>query len=225
MPGRRHRRRLLRPLVASAVACIVVTGCGSSGPARARESVNGVFVGRRGGRRITVIGDSITELSRPAIVAALARRDEVRVDGFSGHTIRGALRALAAQVATHPDVAVVNLGTNDMVDEHRAWEPDLGRMLKLVTGVPCVEVFTVYDGAHVPPGANIGTSINERLASAAAAGSIHLIDWNAAVHRDPGLVVADEIHPDLRGQRWIARSIRSAIAADCGQRDRGAAGK
>jgi lysophospholipase L1-like esterase len=205
-----------RPLVALVLAGAVVTGCGSDGgPARVRESVNGVFVGRDGGRRIVIAGDSITDLSRPAIVAALAHRYEVRVDGFTGRTIGGVLPALAAQVATHPDVAVVNLGTNDMVYEHRAWRPDLERMLRLVAEVPCVEVFTIYDGAHEPPGANIGTSINARLAATAAAGSVHLVDWNAAVRVHPGLVVADRIHPSLPGQRWIARSIRDAIASDC----------
>ena len=162
-----HPARFGRPLVVLVLACAVLAGCGSDGgPARARESVNGVFVGRRGGRRIVIAGDSITELSRPAIVAALARRDEVRVDGYSGHTIGGVLPALAAQVATRPDVAVVNLGTNDMVKEHRAWQPDLERMLHLVADVPCAVVFTIYDGAHPPPGANIGTAINARLAAA-----------------------------------------------------------
>ena len=76
-------------------------------------------------------------------------------------------------------------------------------------------MFTIYDGDHPPAGANIGTRINARLAAAAASGSLHLIDWNAAVHRDPSLVVADGIHPGESGQRWIAASIRDGIRADC----------
>ena len=118
-------------------------------------------------------------------------------------------------MATHPDIAVVNLGTNDMDRENPSWRPDLDRMLALVAGVPCVEAFTIYDGHHRPAGDNIGTRIDERLATAAAAGSIHLVDWNAAVHRDPTLVVSDRIHPDPAGQRWIAATLRDRIRADC----------
>ena len=76
-------------------------------------------------------------------------------------------------------------------------------------------VVTIYEGRHLPVDANIGTRINARLTAAAAKGSVHLVDWNAAVHRDPGLIVADGIHPDLGGQRWIARSIRDAVDSDC----------
>src|SRR5205085_9598653 len=107
-----------------------------------------------------------------------------------------------------------NLGTNDLDRENPHWRADLDRVLALVAVVPCVEVVTIYDGRHLPAGANIGTKINARLTAAAANGSIHLVDWNAAVHRDPGLIVADGIHPDVDGQRWIARSIRDAIGGD-----------
>lgn len=208
--------RITRLLVALVLAAAVVAGCGSDdGPSAGTESVNGEFVGTRGGRRVVVVGDSITELSRDAIVAALEDRAEVRVDGFSGRRIAGVLPHLADAVATSPDVAVVNLGTNDMLDEHEAFGPDLDRMLGLAGRVPCAVVVTIHDGVHEPVDANIGTAINEHLRAAAATGSIHLVDWNAAVHRDPGLVVDDGIHPNTRGQRWIADAIRDAIRSDC----------
>jgi lysophospholipase L1-like esterase len=206
--------RLARPLVVVALVYAVLAGCGAS-RAGDRESTNGVFVGRRGAPRVVIAGDSITGLARPGIVAALENRYELRIDAFSGHTIGGVLPALVEQVATRPDIAVVNLGTNDMDHEYRGWRPDLERMLAVVAEVPCVEVFTVYDGRHPPPGANIGTSIDERLIVAESAGSIHLIDWNAAVRRNQRLIVADGIHPSIPGQRWIARAIGDAIATDC----------
>jgi hypothetical protein len=87
-------------------------------------------------------------------------------------------------------------------------------MLAVVAPVPCVELVTVYDGHRRPVDANIGTEINARIARAAT-GTVHLVDWNAAVHRDPGLVVADGIHPDLTGQQWLAHALRAAIDADC----------
>lgn len=217
MPGRFARLvRSARSLTALALVGAAVAGCSGDGDAAGHAgSTNGVFVGRRGAPRVVIAGDSITALSRPVIVAALEDRYRVRIDAFSGRTIGEVVPALAQQVATRPAVAVVNLGTNDMDHGHRRWEPDLDRMLHLVADVPCVEVFTIYDGLHPPPGANIGTDINARLTAAAAAGSVHLIDWNAAVRRDPGLIVADGIHPSISGQRWIARAIRDAIATDC----------
>jgi lysophospholipase L1-like esterase len=154
-------------------------------------------------------------MSRARIIGALTGRYRVRVDAVTGLTIAQMTAAISAQTATNPDVAVVNLGTNDMDRENRSWRADLDRMLEVVANVPCVEIFTVYDGRHPPAGANVGTQINARLAAVAAARSIHLIDWNAAVHRDPGLVVADGIHPGAAGQRWIADTVRNEIRADC----------
>ncbi len=139
----------------------------------------------------------------------------MRVNAYSGHTIAEVTPAIRRQVATHPAVEVVNLGTNDLDQENPHWRADLARMLRLVAGVPCVAVLTVYDGRHLPVDANIGTRINARLAAAAARGSIHLVDWNAEVHRHPDVIVADGIHPNDDGQRWIARSVRDSIDTEC----------
>jgi lysophospholipase L1-like esterase len=174
----------------------------------------GHYVGPRGAPKVTIAGDSITELSRPALLAALTDRYRVRIDAFSGHTIAQVTPALVSQVASGPDVAIVNLGTNDMDQENPNWEPALDRMLATVAPVPCVELVTIYDGRHSPAGANIGTEINSRFAGVAS-GSVHLVDWNAAVHRDPGLIGTDGIHPVLEGQRWLARALRDAIDTDC----------
>lgn len=208
--------RALRPLLALQLVWALAVGCaGSDDRAAARKPTRNAYVGPRGAPRVAIAGDSITALARTRIVAALDDSFRVRVNAFSGRTIAKVTPAIAKQVATRPDVAVVNLGTNDMDRENAKWRAGLDRMLALVASVPCVEIVTVYDGRHRPVDANIGTRINARLAAAAAAGSIHLIDWNAAVHRDPDLVVADGIHPDVAGQRWIAESIRDAIRADC----------
>jgi lysophospholipase L1-like esterase len=205
--------RAVRLLLTLAVVVSLVAACaGSDGP---RVPIGDGYVGRRHAPRVAVAGDSITALARSEIVAALEVAYRVRVNAFSGHTIAQVRPAIRRQVATHPDIAVVNLGTNDMDRGHTRWRADLDRMLTIVASVPCVEIFTVYDGRHPPAGANIGTRINARLAEVAAAGSVHLIDWNAAVHRDPDLVVADGIHPGAAGQRWIADSLRDEIRADC----------
>jgi hypothetical protein len=163
---------------------------------------------------VAIAGDSITELSRVRILATLTDDYRVRIDAFTGRTIAQVTPSVIEQVATRPAVEVLNLGTNDLLPPNPAWRTDLDRMLALAAPVPCVEVFTVYDG-HPPGAANLGTEIDARLAQVAATGSVHLIDWNAAVHADPGLVVADHIHPGARGQRWIATSIRDHIRRDC----------
>ncbi len=212
-----HRRipRAIGVLLVLPFVGALAAGCGSSGGASsaAQPATHG-YHGRAGAPRVAIAGDSITALSRDRIVAALTDRYRVRVNAYSGHTIAQVTPAIQRQVATHPDVEVVNLGTNDLDQENPGWRAALDRMLQLVASVPCVEVFTIYDGRHLPVDANIGTEINARLA-AAGKGSIHLVDWNAEVHRDPNLLVADGIHPDLDGQRWIARSIRDAIRKDC----------
>jgi lysophospholipase L1-like esterase len=194
----------------------LVAGCGGSdGASAVREPTGQWYRGLAGAPRVAIGGDSITALSRDRIVGALTDRYRVLVNAYSGRTIAEVTPAIARQVATHPDIEVVNLGTNDLDRENPRWRADLDRMLRLVAGVPCVVAVTIYDGRHLPVDANIGTEINARLRAVAAEGSVHLVDWNAAVHRDPGLIVADGIHPDLGGQRWLARSIRDAIDTDC----------
>jgi hypothetical protein len=203
-------------LLALTVASVPAAGCTSDAEPRAVERpVEHGYVGRRGAPRVAIAGDSITALARAEIVSTLRHHYRVRVDAFSGRTIAGVGPAIARQAATRPDVVVVNIGTNDMDHGPTRWRADLDRVLATVASVPCVEAFTVYDGRRRPARAQIGREINARLAELAASGSIHLIDWNAAVHRDPHLVVADRIHPGGAGQRWIATSIRAAIRADC----------
>ncbi len=207
--------RALRPLLALPLVGVLAVGCAGSDERPAGRKAGTAYVGARGAPRVAIAGDSITALARTRIRSVLDDSFRVRINAFSGRTIAQVTPAIVRQIATHPDVAVVNLGTNDMDQENPRWRAGLDRMLALVANVPCVEIFTVYDGRHLPADANIGTQINARLAAAAASGSVHLVDWNAAVHRDPDLVVSDGIHPGIAGQRWIAESIRDAIRADC----------
>jgi lysophospholipase L1-like esterase len=208
-------RRVVRAGSALVLAAAIVSGCASGGGgSRADESSK--YEGRAGGPKVAIVGDSITELSRARIVEALTDDQRVRIDASTGYTIAQMTPEIRRQVATRPDVVVVNLGTNDMDLENPRWRRDVDRMLDLVAEVPCVELVTVHDGVHDPVGANVGTSINARLGEVAAARrSFHLIDWNTAVRERPGLVVADGIHPTAAGQRFLADAIRDAIRDDC----------
>jgi lysophospholipase L1-like esterase len=44
---------------------------------------------------------------------------------------------------------------------------------------------------------------------------VHVIDWNAAVHADFGLIELDGVHPTHKGERWIALHIASTLRDVC----------
>lgn len=175
------------------------------------------------GPRVTIAGDSITNQSNPLTSAALASAYHHRIQGFPGFTIAGVQPTVALQVATAPDVSVINLGTNDMGQNNANWQSDptpgvgdFDEVVALVAPIPCVEFVTIYDGFHAPANNNVGTAINAYLAALVGTNpSMHLIDWNAAVDANPALLSSDHVHPTTAGRQWLADNIRTAIDTDC----------
>ena len=175
------------------------------------------------GPRVTIAGDSITTMSTPRTAAALADAYHHRIQGYPGSMIAGVQPTVALQVATAPDVSVINLGTNDMGREDCQSDPapcvgDFDEMVALLAPIPCVELVTIYDGYRFPANNNVGTAINAYLVALVASDSSrHLIDWNAAVDANPALLSSfDHVHPTTAGQQWLADNTRAAIDTDCG---------
>jgi hypothetical protein len=103
--------------VAGVVLLVLVLAVGCGGrvvDAQADEPVE--VVALAGPRTIAVIGDSISEQSKPSLERYGAAHDlTLDVDATSGYMTREKQDAAEQAAATHPAAAVIALGTNDAV--------------------------------------------------------------------------------------------------------------
>ena len=170
---------------------------------------------------VAVVGDSITFMARHDIATALKARYRPVIHAEIGQRIDQMLPTLRGVLRTHPFAVVVDVGTNDVLQgkTHPDWRTGFSRMVAELTPVRCAVLTTVSTrvaGPNVAPG--VASAINRAIAEAASAhGNLHVVDWNAAVHRPNGatLLGADKIHPSPAGQGALALMLRSAIDDDC----------
>jgi len=172
-------------------------------------------------RTVSVVGDSITVVSRPAISSALAGAYETDIRGIWGQRIDQMLPTLSAVLRQHPSAVVVNLGSNDAIqaETHRGWQSSFARMIALLSPTRCVlltTISTLLDARNPPP--PVAADINAAIEGVTSRyRNFHIVDWNAAVHANNGrtLLSPDRIHPSPVGQLTLAALIRSALDGDC----------
>jgi hypothetical protein len=172
-------------------------------------------------RTVSVVGDSITVVARPDISSALFGAYEADIHGKWGQRIDQMLPTLSSVLRRHPSAVVVNLGSNDAIqaETHHGWQSSFDRMVAMLASTQCVlltTISTLLDARNPPPpvAAEIDAAIS-RVASARR--NFHVVDWNAAVHADNGVMLLspDRIHPSPAGQLTLATLIRSALDDDC----------
>ena len=137
--------------------------------------------------------------------------------GVSGDTTAGALARLPrvlARLTRRPDLAIVELGANDLL---RGVQPDaMGRNLDAILvelarcGIP-----VLLAGMMAPPFLGMwATSYNEVFPRVAAAHGAALYPFFLdGVVGDPSLVLADGMHPNARAIGMVARRILPHVEA------------
>ena len=185
-----------RPLVVGGllIALAALTGCGGSDS----------------GARVLVIGDSITEGSRDQIAQALeADAWQPTIEARGGTTIvdwTSRSRALARFVK--PEVAVVELGTNQRGDE-AAVGAAIDRVMHGLRTVPTVLWLNVQQHKFVPPQPS---AVNTALEMAAFRWSnLQVLDFNSYFAEKAQWHTPDGVHPSEAGKAAIARFIRNAV--------------
>ncbi|SEI96166.1 acyltransferase family protein [Demequina mangrovi] len=156
------------------------------------------------GKEITVVGDSVTLGSAPALAEALPG---VAVDAEVGRQFAvgvDRIAQLARKDRLRPYV-VVALGTNGAVTPE-----EMDRLLRVV-GDRTVVLVTPYGDRSWMAG-----SQKQVRAAAKRHDNVVLADWQRAVEADPGLLGPDGIHPDDEGSAVFAtvvkRALRSAVS-------------
>jgi lysophospholipase L1-like esterase len=149
------------------------------------------YQGASGAPRVAFVGDSTTALAAMptdlmpdgAIADAFAEDYRIHLEAQFGQTIGDMLDEVETVLDDRggpPDALVVNLGTNDVIEDTTDWADDLDRLLELVADHPCVLLVTVNEStdAFLGPERTTAASINARIAEAVTAPNVHHVDWN-----------------------------------------------
>lgn len=178
---------------------------------------------------VGIVGDSITYLSEPTIAHAL-RGWRYDIQAVPGRDVPQMIPLMESQIIKSPDgpphSLVIDLGTNDVVHDNLNWAADWRTLMADTAEVPCLVLFTIntvadgdgLDSRHQrQQGSPTAQDLNRLIAAARNAGParVHVIDWNAAVHRDGALVLPDGIHPTVLGRKWIAQHIELTLSSVC----------
>lgn len=174
------------------------------------------------GRRVLVVGDSITVFTRPTLERVLGSVGwSVCIDARRTETTRGALDHFAADGAfpAYVDVVVMATGTNDWVDP-AAFVGQVARARALAEGRPLLWIttwvhptaFSARDAAAALASARRVNSVIRRLVDRARPGSV--VDWYAAVAAGPSrprAFLRDGVHTTDLGARQRSTLLATAL--------------
>jgi hypothetical protein len=173
------------------------------------------------GRRVPVVGDSITVFAGHDIKRALSPTYHAEIHAVFGQRIDQMLPTLRHDVAQQPFAVVVNLGTNDVLQARQRsdWHANTDAMIAAAAPARCVVFTTISTLVNAPTAIPaLATQINDVIEHAVATHrNFHVIDWNRAVNAPGGtsLLIADKVHPSPIGQLRLAAMIKHALDTDC----------
>lgn len=195
----------MRRVVLLVVAAVVVAA-GAYLALRGEESA-GPSTGRVG-----LVGDSLN-VGIEAYLAEALPGWKLEADDVVGRSTAGGLEALAGAGAGLAPRVVVSLGTNDAAGDVDGFASGVAKAMALVGPDRCVVWATIHrDGDAYEP-------FNEILrAEADERPNLVVVDWARTVDDDPGLLVADGVHPTAEGYliraEAVARAVRSCPVGD-----------
>jgi hypothetical protein len=201
--GTRPRRLVAYALGAVAMFSLLGMSCGATSQP---------YVGPAGAPKLYVVGDSITYQATDDLNAQFQSAYQVRIDGSSGASSQYMSSRAQAAAASGPDVAVVELGTNDPVPlygltlaQSETWLETIDGWFPLTT---CVVFVTPWSGTvSRPPGALAAIDQFERSTFA------RIADWDAAATPDD-YAGGDGIHPNSSGRQHLMQ-VEAAAVATC----------
>ncbi|MFJ4105970.1 acyltransferase family protein [Oerskovia enterophila] len=153
------------------------------------------------GDQVTIIGDSVTLASAPALAAALPG---VLIDGAVSRQMKdagGLVDAVRAAGNLRPYV-VVSLGTNSTVDAAM-----MDRVLATIGPDHTVVLVTGYADRSWVPVANA-----EMIGASQRFGNVVVADWSAAIAAQPTLLGPDGVHPAGEGTALYASVVAAGLA-------------
>lgn len=178
-----------------------------------------------GGPRVAIAGDSITLVSGPSFYSALDSDYRVDLRAWLGATARGMETQVHELARHHPRIAVVNLGSNDVLQGKpldKAVET-LGEYVQVFreSGAECIHLVTLNTGmlaAGSDPVADDARWVNDQIRGLAdSAPDVVVVDWDGALaaREDRAVLVPDTVHPDTAGSDLLAETVASSVRHGC----------
>jgi hypothetical protein len=161
--------------------------------------------------RVLVVGDSLEVGTGPLLRKELSGRS-VQVDARIGRPSGEGLSVLRSRLRPSDEVVVFDLGVNDDPSQPGRLAGDL-QGARSLAGDRCLVVATVSG----PPVNGVPVSALNRVIRgfAAETPTAQLVDWQAAVAENPGILNRDRLHPGPAGYALRARLVAEGVGA-CG---------
>lgn len=180
-----------------------------------------------GGPRVAIAGDSITLVSGPSFYSEMGHEYRVDLRAWLGATARGMETQVHDLARHHPRIAVVNLGSNDVLQGKPLDQAvaTVGEYVQVFRneGATCIHLVNLNTGmlaAGQSPVVEDALWFNSRLTELAdGAEDVELVDWDgalAAAGDRRSVMVPDTVHPDAPGADLLARTVADSVRKGCG---------
>jgi lysophospholipase L1-like esterase len=183
-------------------------------------ALSACYSGNMSGPRTGIVGDSITVGAAPDIEADIAPNYAYQVQATNGYTIaqgEGELNTIETDPVGSPVDVLINLGTNDAVQQNANWQTDWNNLIADAAPAGCVILTTlrpILDFYHVIP---IAYDINAEIADLVQSDPhVHELDWATFSDQNPQDISPDAVHPNAQGQADYASMVAWALHQDCG---------
>ena len=170
---------------------------------------------------VAVLGDSITALSNDTLHATLDGHYTISVIGKFGARTDEALDEATLLARADPEQAIINLGTNDAIQDVPAERTgaNLDKLVATFRGATCIglvtidEQMTAFGVSHRASAAAVNAQIR-RIAD--AVDTVSVIDWTQLVagHGGVAAMTTDGVHPNPTGMQVLADAYLDALN-DC----------
>jgi hypothetical protein len=177
------------------------------------------FTGPRLAPKAVVVGHSIPNSAHGELEPLLARTRLVAFDTAPGRQLTSAGDALDWAVAQTPDVALVDMGENDIIDSSPAVVQRRVRgVLDRLSEVGCVLwVDMVDERAGAPAWRPLAQQFNTGLRTAASArANTHVAAWSDAVRGHGDWLLEDDLHLSDLGVTMYSAFVAAAVDRFCG---------
>lgn len=181
-------RKLFLAGVVAALAAMTLTSCDVNETA---------YTGNASGKKVAIIGDQVTSTAANSLHSALDGDYQVRIIAQDNKTLADMQAAADTLAATAPDAIVVNLGTQDVLNNIPSGTT-LSGLLTLLGKFPssCIVLTTINSHATVT-----GFDASKAVAFNTAISAARQVPWDAVVEgdRDGETQAPDHILPSPTG--------------------------